>query len=85
MADNRNTKAAVLYLLSRGLATFAEAGRLAGKPRQTIRWWAKDLPEGEARDAHLAKQWKQAQAWAAENEPAMKMIRREMARQAREN
>ncbi len=58
MSDNDTTKRAVLYLLARGLATHAEAAKLAGKSRQLIRFWAKDLPE--VRSEYLKSHWEAA-------------------------
>lgn len=63
MTQDDNTKAAVIYLLRHGLATLSEAANLAGRSRQIVRHWARELP-ADARDAHLAAQWKRAQRLA---------------------
>lgn len=59
------TKRAVVYLLSRGQATQAEAAKLSGRSRQIVRHWAKDLPD--ARAALLKAQWAKAQKYATSN------------------
>jgi hypothetical protein len=59
MTDQDNTKAAVLKLLKRGHVTQAEAARLAGRSRQIVRFWAKELPD-DAREKHIEKLWKRA-------------------------
>lgn len=59
MTSDDTTKAAALYLLKRGLATQSEAAHLAGRSRQIVRHWAKDLPP-DARAEYLAKMWEKA-------------------------
>jgi hypothetical protein len=56
MTTDDTTKQAVLKLLRRGQVTQAEAARLAGRSRQIVRHWAKDLP-ADAREQHLTKLW----------------------------
>lgn len=58
MTNDDTTKKAVLSLLKRGLATQSEAAALAGRSRQIVRHWVKDMPD--ARGAYLAKQWQMA-------------------------
>jgi hypothetical protein len=58
MTDDDITKKAVLHLLERGLATQSEAAHLAGRSRQIVRHWAKDLPD--ARAQYLKEQWAKA-------------------------
>lgn len=57
--DDSTTKKAVLSLLRRGLATPSEAARLAGRSRQIVAHWAKDLP-ADSRATYLAKVWQKA-------------------------
>jgi predicted transcriptional regulator len=52
------TKAAALYLLERGLASYSEVAELSGRSRQIVRHWAKD--HATARQKHLAKLWARA-------------------------
>lgn len=54
--DDSTTKKAVLSLLRRGLVTQSEAAHLAGRSRQIVRHWARDLP-ADAREKYLKKQW----------------------------
>jgi predicted transcriptional regulator len=56
--DDTTTKKAVLSLLRRGLVTQSEAARLAGRSRQIVAHWAKDLPDSRAE--YLAKAWESA-------------------------
>lgn len=58
MTSDDTTKRAALYLLKRGLATQSEVARLAGRSRQIVAHWAKDMPD--ARAEYLAKVWQQA-------------------------
>lgn len=58
MTDDDTTKAAAIYLLKRGLATYAEIAKLSGRSRQIVAHWAKDCPD--AREKHLAKLWDRA-------------------------
>lgn len=44
-------------LLSSGLATIAEVAVLADVSRQTARYWARDIPWREARDAAVRELW----------------------------
>lgn len=56
MTNDDITKAAVLKLLRRGLVNQSEAAKLAGRSRQLVRHWAKDLPD-DAREKYLSKLW----------------------------
>lgn len=58
MTNDDNTKRAVLKLLKRGHVTQSEAARLAGRSRQIVAHWAKDMPD--ARPEYLAKLWERA-------------------------
>jgi hypothetical protein len=58
MTENDTTKRAALYLLERGLATYAEVAALADTSRQAVRYWAKDLPD--SRSVYLETHWRQA-------------------------
>jgi hypothetical protein len=58
MTSDDTTKRAALYLLKRGLATQSEVARMAGRSRQIVAHWAKDMPD--ARTEYLAKVWQQA-------------------------
>ncbi len=61
MADNDNIKRAVLSLIERGLATQAEAAKLAGKSRQCARYWATEAGIPAARrDERLKVEWEKA-------------------------
>jgi hypothetical protein len=61
MAGNDTIKKAVLSLVERGLATQAEAAKLAGKSRQCARYWAMEagIP-AERRDERLKAEWEKA-------------------------
>ena len=56
--NDDTTKAAVLYMLERGLANYQELAELSGRSRQIIRHWARDYPD--ARRARLEKWWRKA-------------------------
>jgi hypothetical protein len=58
MTSEDTTKKAVLSLLRRGLVTQSEAARLAGRSRQIVAHWAKDLPDSRAE--YLAKLWRRS-------------------------
>ncbi len=58
MTSDDSIKRAVLKLLKRGQVTQSEAAHLAGRSRQIVRHWAKDLPD--ARQGYLAKLWAKA-------------------------
>ncbi len=61
MADNDNIKRAVVSLLERGLATQAEAAKLAGKSRQCARYWATEAGISvERREERLKAEWDKA-------------------------
>jgi transposase-like protein len=53
-----STKAAAVYLLRRGMATYQEVATLAGVSRQIVRHWAQEFPT--AREEYLAKVWERA-------------------------
>lgn len=67
MIDDCSTKRAVVYLLSRGQATQAEAAKLSGRSRQIVRHWARDLPDTRA--TLLKAQWVKAQKYATSDPP----------------
>jgi predicted transcriptional regulator len=54
-----STKKAALNLLARGYATYSEIAELAGVRRQTVRWWARELP-ADSRATYLRDQWAKA-------------------------
>jgi DNA invertase Pin-like site-specific DNA recombinase len=54
-----STKKAALNLLAHGLATYSEIAELAGVRRQTVRWWARELP-ADSRAVYLQDQWAKA-------------------------
>jgi hypothetical protein len=54
-----HTKQAALSLLRRGLVTLAEASRLSGASVQRIQYWTRDLDLKSAREAVLARLWRQ--------------------------
>jgi predicted HTH domain antitoxin len=61
MADNDNIRKAVVSLIERGLATHAEAAKLAGKSRQCARFWATEAGiTTEAREERLRQEWQKA-------------------------
>ena len=60
LTDHDATKAAVQYLLRKGLATYAEIATISGRNRQTIRLWAQQLDAETARQKHLEKLWRDA-------------------------
>jgi hypothetical protein len=51
-------KAAALALLTKGLATKAEAARLAGVSKQLMQHWAAEIDTERNRNALLAKLWR---------------------------
>jgi hypothetical protein len=58
MANDDITKAAVIYMLERGLAGFSELAELSGRSKQIIRHWAKDYPD--ARAEYIKAKWDKA-------------------------
>ena len=58
MADDDTTKAAALYMLKRGLASYSEIAELSGRSRQIVAHWGKDYPN--ARAEYIAKAWQRA-------------------------
>lgn len=61
MADNDSIRLAVLSLLERGIASYAEAGQMAGKSRQCARFWATEagIPP-DTREEYLKREWRKA-------------------------
>ena len=57
MTKDGSTKRAALALVERGLATKAEAARLAGVSKQLMQHWARDIPIESNREATLNKLW----------------------------
>jgi hypothetical protein len=55
-------KRAAQYLLSHGLASFAEIAALSGRSRQVVRLWSTELNAESARQKHLKKIWREALA-----------------------
>jgi transposase len=62
MTNEDITKAAALYMLKRGLASYTEIAELSGRSRQIIRVWAQEYPN--ARAEYLKAQWAKAMARA---------------------
>ena len=58
MTDDDTTKAAALYMLKRGLATYSEIARLSGRSKQIVAHWGKEYPN--ARRQYLMKMWMKA-------------------------
>jgi hypothetical protein len=58
MTSDDITKAAVIYMLERGLASYQELAELSGRSRQIIHHWAKDYPD--ARAEYLKAKWDKA-------------------------
>jgi hypothetical protein len=58
MTNDDTTKAACLYMLERGLASYVELEELSGRSRQIIRVWAQEYPN--ARAEYLRKKWAKA-------------------------
>lgn len=58
MADDDTTKAAAIYMLKRGLASYVEISKLSGRSRQIVAHWGKDYPT--AREDYLNKLWQKA-------------------------
>lgn len=58
MTTDDTTKAAALYMLRRGLATYAEIAELSGRSRQIVAHWGKEFPD--ARAEYLKVQWAKA-------------------------
>lgn len=52
-------KAAAVALLTKGLASQSEVGRLAGASRQLVAHWAAEIPIEKNRNTVLAKLWRQ--------------------------
>ena len=53
-----STKAAAIYMLERGLASYVEIAKAAGLSRQIVAHWGKDYPN--ARAEYLARIWARA-------------------------
>lgn len=53
MTNDDTTKAAALYLLKRGLASYVEIAEMFGRSRQIVAHWGKDYPN--ARAEYLAR------------------------------
>ena len=53
-----STKAAAIYMLERGLASYVEIANLSGLSRQIVAHWGKDYPD--ARAEYLARTWARA-------------------------
>ena len=62
MANDDITKAAVIYMLERGLAHPVELERLSKRSKQIIRIWLKEHPN--ARADYLKRKWEKALAIA---------------------
>jgi hypothetical protein len=58
MTNDDTTKAAALYVLERGLATYAEVAQMSGRSRQIVAHWGKEWPD--ARAERLQKIWAKA-------------------------
>ncbi len=56
LPDHDTAKRAAQYLLTNGLATYAEIAALTGLSRQAVRQWGIE----SARPEHLAKIWRDA-------------------------
>ena len=54
------TKAAALYMLKNGLASYKEVAELSGRSRQLIRIWGRKVDAPEARKRYLKKVWTRA-------------------------
>jgi hypothetical protein len=50
-------KAAALYMLRNGLASYQEIAQLSGRSRQVIRVWGKKVDAKAARKRYLRKIW----------------------------
>ena len=55
MTDDATTKRAAIYMLERGLASYAEIAELSGRSRQIVLHWGKDTAWQEARKARLER------------------------------
>jgi hypothetical protein len=60
LIEDAATKSAAQYLLSEGLATYAEIASLSGRSRQVVRLWATELGAESARTERLEKLWRDA-------------------------
>ncbi|UGX91337.1 hypothetical protein G6321_00037045 [Bradyrhizobium barranii subsp. barranii] len=54
------TKAAALYMLKNGLASYKEVAELSGRSRQLIRIWGRKVDAPEARKRYLQEVWTRA-------------------------
>ena len=54
------TKAAALYMLKNGLASYKEVAELSGRSRQLIRIWGGKVGAPGARKRYLKKVWTRA-------------------------
>ena len=54
------TKAAALYMLKNGLASYKEIAELSGRSRQIIRIWGGRVDAPEARKRYLQRVWTRA-------------------------
>jgi hypothetical protein len=75
IVEQTAAKQAALSLVEQGIATMAEAARLAGLSRQMMRYWARDVSGAGskaprawsgARSKYLRRQWKEALKQAKE-------------------
>ena len=54
------TKAAALYMLKNGLASYKEIAELSGRSRQVVRVWGGRVGAPEARKRYLKRVWARA-------------------------
>jgi len=54
------TKAAALYMLKNGLASYKEIAELSGRSRQVVRVWGGRVDAPEARKRYLKRVWARA-------------------------